>query len=94
MKTITYNPSKDELIIRFCSVSKKPTKEIGRFKLWWDAEGNICAIDIGSFTEELKEFNKKRGWIQLSGIWKGVKIDDEDIKEARNELLKKLEENW
>jgi hypothetical protein len=32
--------------------------------------------------------------IRLGGIWKGVKITDEDVRETREELLKKLEEKW
>jgi len=94
MRTVSYIPSKDELIVKFCSVKRKPTKELGHFRLWWDKDGNICAVAIKSFTEELEEFEKKRGRIQLGGIWKGVKIDEEDLREARQELLKKLEERW
>lgn len=94
MKTVSYIPSNDELVLKFRPLKKKPTKELGRFKLWWDDEGYIYGINIKPFTEELEEFKKKRGWIQLGGIWKGVKIDEEDIREARRELLKKLEERW
>ena len=89
-----YIPAKDELILKIYPVKRKANKKIGPFELWWDEDGNICAIAIKSFTEELKEFKKKRGWIQLGGIWKGIKIDEEDIKEARQELLKKIEERW
>lgn len=94
MNTISYIPSKDELVLKFRPLRRRPTKEVDGFKLWWDEEGNICALAIRPFTEKLEEFEEKRGWIQLSGIWKGVKIDEEDIKEARRELLKKLEEKW
>lgn len=92
--TILYNPPKDELLLKFGHVRRKPTKELDRFKLWWDKEGNIRAIAITGYTEELKEFREKRGWIRLGGIWKGIKIDEEDIKEARQELLKKIEKRW
>ena len=92
MKSISYIPSEDELVLKFRSVKTKPTKQLGHFKLWWDEQDNICAIAISPFTEELREFEQKCGWIQLGGIWKGVKIEVEDIKEARQELLKKLEE--
>lgn len=94
MRTVSYIPSKDELVVKFRPGKKRPTKDLGRLKLWWDEEGNICAIAIKSFTDELEEFEKKRGCIQLGGIWKGVKIEEEDIREARRELLKKLEERW
>jgi hypothetical protein len=89
-----YVPARDELILKIHPVKGKANKKIGPFELWWDKEGNILAIAILSYIEELKEFREKRGWIQLGGIWKGIKIDEEDIKEARQELLKKIEERW
>lgn len=94
MKTISYIPSTDEILLKFRPVKGKPTKELGRFRLWWDKEGNIYAMAITSFTEELEEFKKNLNTVQLGGIWKGVRITDEDIKETRQELLKKLEEKW
>lgn len=94
MKAISYDPSKDELIVKFRSAKRKPSKIINQFKLWWDDEGNICAIDITPYTEALEDFRKNLNTIQLSGIWKGLIISDEEIKEARKELLKKLEEKW
>lgn len=90
MKTISYLPSKDELLLKLRSTKGKTAREYGRFKLWWDEDGNICALDIIQFMDELEEFNT----IQLGGIWKGIRISSEDIKEARQELLKKLEEKW
>ena len=44
------------------------------------------------YTEELGECRKNLNVIQLEGIWKDVKITDEDIQETREELLRKLEE--
>ncbi|MCR4321762.1 MAG: hypothetical protein NUV74_15665 [Candidatus Brocadiaceae bacterium] len=88
MKTISYLPSKDELLLKLRSTKGKTARKYGRFKLWWDEDGNICALDIIQFMDELEEFNT----IQLGGIWKGIRISSEDIKEARQELLKKLEE--
>ena len=40
------------------------------------------------------EFKRTLHTIRLGGIWKGIKITEEDIKEARGELLKNLEEKW
>lgn len=94
MKTISYIPPKDKMLLRFRHIKGKPTKDLGRFKLWWDEEGYIYALDITPYREESIEFKKRRGWIELGGIWKGVKITEEDIKEARQELLKKIEEKW
>jgi len=94
MKTISYIPSKDELVLKFRSLKRKPTKEVGRFKLWWDDEGYIYGIDIMPFTEELEEFKKNLNVVRLGGIWKGVRVAEEDIKEVREDLLKKIEEKW
>lgn len=94
MNTISYIPSKDELVLKFRPLRQKPTKEVGRFKLWWDDEGCIYGLDIMPFTEELEEFKKNLKTARLGGIWKSVKITEEDIKEIREDLLKKLEEKW
>ena len=90
MKTISYLPSKDELLLKLRSTKGKTARKFGRFKLWWDEDGDVCALNIIQFMDELEEFNT----IQLGGIWKGIRISSEDIKEARQELLKKLEEKW
>jgi len=94
MKTISYIPFREEILLKFRPIKGKPTKELGRFRLWWDKEGNIYALAITSFMEELEEFKKNLNAIQLGGIWKGVRITDEDIKETRQELLKKPAEEW
>lgn len=94
MKTISYIPSNDELVLRFRPLKEKPTWESGRFKLWWDDEGYIYGIDIMPFTEELEEFKKNLNTVRLGGVWKGVKITVEDIKEIRGDLLNRLEEKW
>jgi len=64
------------------------------FKFWWNDERTICAISITNYTEESKEFRKNLHLIQLGGIWRGVTITDEEIRETRKELLKVLEEKW
>ena len=94
MKVISYIPSKDEMLLKFRPVEGRPTKELGPFKLWWDDEGNISAIDIMPFMEELKEFEKNLNTIKLGGIWKGMKITDEDIRQAREELPQEIEGRW
>jgi hypothetical protein len=92
--TISYNPLKDELLVKFRPKKRKPSKVVGQFKLWWDDEGNICAIDIVPYAEVLEDFRRNLNTVQLSGIWKDIKITEEEIKEAREDLLKKLEEKW
>lgn len=94
MRTVSYIPSRDEMLLEFLPVRKKHARKIGRFRLWSDKDGNIRAIAIMSFTEELEEFKKNRNRVKLGGIWKGVKITEQDIKEARHDLLRKLEEKW
>ncbi|MEK7399718.1 MAG: hypothetical protein AAB116_22485 [Candidatus Poribacteria bacterium] len=93
-QAISYDPSKDKLTLRFHPLKGKPTKEFGRYKIWWDEEGSIDGIDIASFAEELEEFKKKQWAIRLGGSWEGIEITDEDIKENREDLLKKIEEKW
>jgi len=94
MRKISYVPSKDEMLVEFGPVKREPTKKIGRFKLWLDKKGNIRALAIMPYREELMEFSKNIHKVKLSGIWKGVRITDEDIKKARQDLLKRLEEKW
>jgi hypothetical protein len=94
MMAISYSPSNDELMLKINPLKKKPTREFGRFKLWWNDEGNINGIIIMPFTEELEEFKKNLNTVRLGGIWKGIKITEEDIKKARSELLSKLEDKW
>lgn len=94
MKNISYIPSKDELLAKFGPIKGRPTKEFGPFRFWWDDRGNIRAVGIMPYTPALQEFRKNLKTVRLSGVWKGVKITEEDIKEARDDLLKKLEENW
>ena len=50
MNTISYIPSNDELVLKFRPLKGKPTRELGRFKLWWDDEGYIYGIDIDNYT--------------------------------------------
>jgi len=92
MKTISYIPSRDELVLKFRALKGKPLKKFGRFKLWWDDEGCIYGVDIMPFVEELEEFKKIRNAARLGGLWGGVKITDEDIKQIRDALLSRLGE--
>lgn len=101
MEVISYSPSNDTLLLKLRSVRGKATREFGRFKLWPDEEGNVCAIAIRPFLDELEEFKQNqrgakedRNWIELGGIWSGVSITEDDVKRGRKELLKKLENRW
>jgi len=94
MKTISYNPLKDEMVIQFHPSEGEPTIEFDNFKIWGDKGGSICTMEITSFTKEMEEFEKKRNTINLQGIWKGIEITDKDIKEARKELVQILEGRW
>lgn len=64
-------------------------------------EKTAVIIDLEKHGELWREFyntliarTEEPKVIRLGGIWKGVKITGGDIKEAREELLKKLEEKW
>lgn len=91
---IEYIPLKDQILLKFSPVKSKPSIEKGRFKLWWDKKGDICQLAITSPKEVLEEFDKNLHTVKLGGIWKGIEITEEDIREARGDLLKKLEEKW
>lgn len=92
--TVSYLPSNDVLVLKSRPLTKKPNKELGSFKLWWDDDGYIYGINISSYTEELDEFKKNLKTVRLGGIWKGINITDQEIKNIRKELLDKLEERW
>jgi hypothetical protein len=95
MRTISYLPSEDTLKLKLGPRKKKPTKEIGPFRLWWDYQGVINGLEIRFYVEKLrKEFRKDLRTVRLGGIWKGIKIKDSDIRAARKELLTLLEEKW
>ena len=94
MTPILYTPSRDEILLELHPHASKPTKKVGPFKLWWDKEGYINAIAIGQYRDQLIEFRKKLRTVQLGGIWKGEKITEEDIRETREDLLKRLEGKW
>lgn len=91
---IQYRPSEDELVFLNRPVTGGPNKEVDHLKIWWDDEGTICAVVIKGYFDMREEFQKSLHVIQLGGIWKGIIITDEDIKESRKELLRILEENW
>jgi hypothetical protein len=89
-----YNPANEELVLINRPVIGNPSKKVDHFKFWYDDEGNIYALAITRYTEELKEFRKNLNIIQLGGLLKGVTITDKDIRETRKNLLKTLEEKW
>jgi len=91
---LSYIPSKDELVLTIYPVTGKSNMELGPIKLWWDDEGNIRAIAIKNYLKELEEFRRNLNIILLGGIWKSLKITEEDIKKARKELLTRLEERY
>jgi hypothetical protein len=93
MKTIVFNPVLDELRLRLSQSRGARTKSIGRFKVQWTAEGEICALDIRAFEEELRDFRASLEQVKLGGMWKGVKITERDISEVRRDLWRKAEED-
>lgn len=94
MMSVQYVPAQDRLLLRLCPVKRRPNKELGAYRVWWDREGCICAVDIMPFTQKWKEFKKGLRTARLGGIWKGVIITHEDIEDTRRELLETLEARW
>jgi hypothetical protein len=94
MQTISYIPSRDEILLRLSPLRNKKFKKVGNFTLWYDEQNNICGIGIESYSKEIENLRKNSNIIKLGGIWKGIKITDKDIRKARRELVKKLERKW
>ena len=46
MKTVSYIPSNDELVLKIRPLKEELTKELGRFKLWWDDEDNQRGLNF------------------------------------------------
>ena len=84
MKAI-YNQATDELIFKRKPLKGKPVKQ-KHFKFWIDEGGLLYAFSIRNFSKIVSMFEKDR--------WKGITISEADIKRARKELLKKLEEKF
>ncbi len=91
--TISYNPSTDELRLEFHPVRKHPSMKFGRFQVWYE-EDRICAVRIEGYVEAVSEFRKDLRRARLGGIWKDVKVDEEELREARATLLAELEGKW
>jgi hypothetical protein len=91
--TISYSPSKDELLLEFHARRGHSSVEFGRFQVWYE-ENRICAVRIKAYTQEIDEFKESLNRIQLGGIWKNLTVSEKDIEEARAALLKELEGDW
>ena len=94
MNAIRYSPTRDRLSLEVCSRKGKKVARAGHFTLWWDEDGHLCALDIKAFMTELEEFRKQMRTARLGGIWKGIRISDQEIRGARQEMLRKIEEKW
>ncbi len=91
---LSYLPSKDEMILEIGSVQTKPAIARGSLKIWSDKKHLIAGIAITEYTKIRDEFCKNPHVVKLGGLWRGVKITDADIREARRSLLAQLEEQW
>jgi hypothetical protein len=94
---IIYQPSEDQEILSLHPnhfSGSNPKAEKGRFRIWWDDEGVICAVTISEFTKELEEFKRRMHSVRLGGIWKGLKITERDIAEARGSMRQRLDKKW
>lgn len=94
MSTISYDPAEDTLRLEFAPAKGKPDMKSGAIEIWSNSEGNIYALAILQYTKQSKEFRKNLKTVKLGGIWKGIRIADEDIQATREELLKGIEGKW
>ena len=94
MKALSYSPSKDELTLRLRPSRDGRHVKRGRFLLRCDPDGAVSLLKITRFSEELEEFRRNRGRVRLEGLWEGVRVREKDIREARRDLARRLEERW
>jgi uncharacterized protein YuzE len=94
MSTISYDPGEDILRLEFAPAKGEPDRRSGAIEIWSNSEGNIYALAILQYTKQSEEFRKNLKTTKLGGIWKGIRITDEDIQATRDELLKRIEGKW
>ena len=94
MSTISYDPAEDILRLEFVPAKGEPDLKSGAIEIWSNSEGNIYALAILQYTKQSKEFRKNLKTAKLGGIWKDIRITDEDIQATRDELLKRIEGKW
>ncbi len=89
MKTVSYIPSNDELVLKIRPLKEELTKELGRFKLWWDDEDNqrglnfwkpfgrhhICGTLYGYDEMDCKLFINNDGNVGIGTGNPGAKLD-------------------
>jgi len=83
---VCYLPFQDESILQIHPVVGQSKKEFNNFELWWDEEGNICAIVIKKYNEELREFEKNLRVIQLGGMKTQVEFGVYDMGKIKGTL--------
>lgn len=91
MNTISYDQATDALMVQFQPFTGKPNKDLGDFQLWWDEKGGYCAIKIAHWSTVWEDLHSKTRVVKLGGLWRGIRISEEDIKSSREELLRQLE---
>jgi hypothetical protein len=89
---ITYTPSRDEMLLRLRATDFGPSLRGRGFRIWLDQRGNLCSFALTSFEQRLTEFRKTLHSTRLGGIWRDLRLTEKDIREARAELLQKLED--
>lgn len=94
MKTITYRPSRDELVAGTCRSNRGRTRDYGPFTLCWDRNCTIRGIAVRQATRQLQEFQKDIRVVMLGGVMRHVRISEDDIRESRRELLGHIEAGW
>jgi hypothetical protein len=91
--TISYDPSRDELLREFHPVRNHLFLQFGRFTVWYE-EDRICGVRIEGYMEEAAEFRRNLHRVRLGGIWKDAAVGAEDLRETRGSLLQDLDDKW
>lgn len=92
---MTYLPRLDKGVLQISNLSGKKKHVIGgNLEVTYNNEGQILKVAIENYSEQLKQFLQARGVVRLDGIWKGVNITEDDVKNAREELLNDMDREW
>jgi hypothetical protein len=94
VKTIAYDPARDELVAGSCRNNGGEMREFGPFKLCWDRRMVVRGLAIRQARQQLREFRRALRIVPLGGILRDVRVSDDDIRESRHDLLKRIEKGW
>gem|GEM_PF-1808884 len=94
MKSVTYAPSRDELVVGSRRSNGGASADVGPFRLYWDNRLVIRGLHVRNARRQLEDFRRALRVVPLGGILCGVEVSDDDIRQSRQELLAQVEKDW